>query len=319
MISQNRFSVAKKALKKLHPNWMAFIDEVMGLVYPFWEGNQSREHVHFIHLIGYGKRQKAREILTDMIELLDWESDTVFLWNNWDINSPTPYNQALGLQESFNQFPKVVVTDFLSEFIAKAVYENETCEDFDRVKSFLKVRKQLDLRSGIPPLNAKGGLIISFLDSFGESDFIRTRLMFQFVLHTPAPSLTAIRSSYIPEELHPIMDKEYIKKEDLLFFSKDEPRQILLALELLKIKEVLEDAGSELLQIPVRISFGAMDYFICYTFYKKLSNAKLRQAALDFFIPVFFQYPQLTKNIQAKPSEIQLDFSGGWKFQAVND
>src|SRR5690606_18653491 len=145
MISQNQFSVAKKAMKKLHPNWMLFIDEVMNLVYPFWEGTQSREHVHFIHLIGYGKRQKAREILTDMIELLGWESESVFLWNNWDPNSPSPYSQAVGLQESFSQFPKVVVTDFLSEFIAKTVYEDEYCEDYERVKSFLRERTQLDL------------------------------------------------------------------------------------------------------------------------------------------------------------------------------
>lgn len=306
-------------MKKLHPNWMLFIDEVMNLVYPFWEGTQSGEHVHFIHLIGYGKRQKAREILTDMIELLDWESESVFLWNNWDVNSPSPYSQVVGLQESISQFPKLIITDFLSEFIAKAVYEGEFCEDYERVKSFLKERKQLDFRSGLAPLNAKGGLIISFLDSFGESDFIRTRLMFQFILESPAPNLTSIRSTYMPEELYPIMEKEYLKKEELLFFSKDEPRQILLALELLKIKEVLEDVGSEILQIPIRLSFGAMDYFICYTFYKKLNNTKLRQAALDFFIPVFFQCPQMTKKIKTKHSEIQLDFSGGWKFKGIID
>lgn len=306
-------------MKKLYPNWMIFIDEVMDLVYPFWEGTQSNEHVHFIHLIGYGKRQKAREILTDMIELLNWESESVFLWNNWDINSPSLYNQAVGLQESFSQFPKVVITDFLSEFIANAIYEECHCEGFNRIKSFLRTRTQLDLKPGHTPLNAKGGLVISFLDSFGNSDFVRTRIMFQFILQTQSPSLASIRSSFIPEELKPILNQGFVKKEELQFFSKDEPRQILHALELLKIKEVLEDVGSEILKRPIRLSFGAMDYFICYTFYKKLNSAKLRQAALDFFIPVFFQYQQMTESLKSVPSEIQLDFSGGWKFQGVID
>jgi hypothetical protein len=319
MKEKSQFNLARKALKKLHPDWMLFIDEVMDLVFPFWEGTQSKEQVHFIHLIGYGKRQKSREILTDLIELLDWESESIFLWRNWELGTPSPIGQVIGMQESFPRFPKVVLTDFMSEFLEHARFEDEPCDDFNRIQDFLRNRTFLDLQPGVQASDARGTLIISYLDTFGDSDFVRTRLMFQFILQSTAPSIATIRRSFVPEELPELIDEGYIQREELVFFSKDEPRHIMLALELLKIKEVLEDVGREMLQVPIRLSFGAMDYFICYTFYKKLSNAKLRQAALDFFLPVFWQYGPMTKKIKPKPSQVQLDFQGGWRFQAIID
>ncbi|WP_026951137.1 hypothetical protein [Algoriphagus mannitolivorans] len=319
MIEQDQFVIARKALKKLHPKWSLFIDEMMDLLLPFWKGSQSKERVHFIHLIGYGKRQKAREILTDLMELLDWQSEAVFLWNNWDINSPSAFSQAIGLQGLYRQFPKVVLTDFLTEFFAQAYFEEDQCDEFLRVKDFLRTRKQLDFKSGLTPLDARGGLIISFLESFGESDFVRTRVMFQFLMENPIPYLEVLRKSFIPEDLSLMIRKGYVFREDLVFFSKDEPRHIQMAFDLVKIKTALEERGTEVLKTAVQLSFNAMDYFISYIFYQKLSAFQLRQAAMDFFLPVLMRYPTHSKNINLNPSHILLDFKGGWIFHSITD
>lgn len=319
MIKQDQFTIARKALKKMHPKWMLFIDEMMDMLLPFWQGTQLKECVHFIHLIGYGKRQKAREILTDLIELLDWQNESVFLWNNWDTNSPSPFSQAVGLQESHHQIPKVVLTDFLTEFFAQAYFEEDPCDDFLRVKEFIKSRTQLDFQQGINPLDARGGLIISFLDSFGDSDFIRTRIIIQYILDNPITYFEVLRRSFVPEDLKLMMQKGYVFREDLVFFSKDEPRHIQLAFELVEIVRILEEKGSELLKLRVKLSFNAIDYFLAYIFYQKLSFSRLKQVALDFFTPVFWQFPRMVKNINPRPSIVLLEFKGGWNFQVIND
>lgn len=58
-------------MKRHYPSWHIFIDEMMDSFKPFWLGTQSQEKVHSIHLIGYGNRQKVREMMTDLLELLD--------------------------------------------------------------------------------------------------------------------------------------------------------------------------------------------------------------------------------------------------------
>jgi len=319
MNKQDEFSIVRKALKKLHPKWLLFIDEVMDLLFPFWEGTHWEEHVHFIHLIGYGKRQKAREILTDLIELLDWQHESAFLWNNWDINSPSPFSQVTGFQLSYTKFPKVVLTDYLNEFFANAVYEEDTCEDYDRVKEFLRTGRELDFQPGIAPLDARGGLIISFIDSFGDSDFIRTRVMFQFLLDNPITYVEVLRKSYVPDNLKLMIEKGYVFSKELVFFSKDEPKHIQLAFDLILVKGMLEEKGSELLKLKVHLSKDAMDCFLSYIFYQKLSASLLRQAALDFFTPVFWQYPRMIKNVNPKPSQVEIDFTGGWNFKSIYD
>jgi hypothetical protein len=313
------FSIAQKALKKLYPNWQLFIDEVMDLLQPFWLGTQSKESVHFIHLVGYGKRQKAREILTDLLELLDWQSESIFLCENWDLNAPSALNQTVRFQEVLLVFPRVVLTDYLSDFFAGAPFADGRCSDFARIETFLKERKELRLSEDYRPSNARGRLVISFLDLFGDCDFIRTRLMFQFLWSKPMNSAADLRKNFLPEDLQKLIEKEYFSKDELVFFSNDKPAHILLAVKLQKVTQMLEQKGSDLLGIPVRLTFSSMDYFLAHIFYKRLSNPQLHRAALDFFIPVFRQYPRMSEKVEPSRSQVQLDFKGSWKFDLITE
>ncbi len=300
--------MARKALKKLYPSWLLFIDEVMDLLQPFWLGLQSKEEVHFIHLIGYGKRQKARKIITDLLELLDWQSESIILWENWDVNTPSSIAQVQAFQEAYPIFPKVVLTDFFNEFFL----ESDLCREGERVEVFLRERKKLDFSYfEISPSDARGSLVISFLDTFCDSDFVRTRIMFQFLWCKSANSFAQIRKSFVPDDLITMMDRGYFRRDELIFFSKDEPIQILLAIELQKVTQLLEQKGAELLGIPVRLTLNAMDYFLSYVFYKKLSFPQLHQAAWDFFLPVFHQFPRMTQKSALNPHRLN------WIFQAV--
>jgi hypothetical protein len=320
MNEQTEYTIARRALKKLYPSWHQFIDEVMNLIYSFWLGIQSKEEVHFIHLIGYGKRQKAREIITDLLELLDWQSESVFLWQNWDHESPSPLSQVVAFQEAYQVFPKVVVTDFLSEYLAMANGYHDDCFDFPKVGTFLRERKDLQLCDfNYPASNARGSLVISFLDSFGDSDFVRSRVFFQFIWGKPGITIEYLRKIFVPEDLHRLIEEGSLKREELIFFSNDEPRQILLAIALQKVTLRIEEQGTELLGSPVKLTIQAMDYFLAYIFYQKLSDKQLRQAALDFFLPVFRQFPKMINQIQFKPKTVQLDFHGGWKFKAFSE
>lgn len=290
----------------------------MNLFFPFWLGTQSREEVQFIHLIGYGKRQKAREILTDLLELLGWQNESIVLWENWDRNSLSVIAQVHAFLETYPIFPKIVMTDFFHDFFAGV--DSELCMDGQRVEVFLRERKNLGLsESGIIPSDARGSLIISFLDSFGDCDYLRTRLMFQFLWSQPESKMNMIRKSYVPDELMRLMEQDYLRREELVFFSKDEPIHILLAIELQNVTQAIEEEGAKLLGVPVKLTLNAMEYFLAYIFYKRLNNTQLHRAALEFFIPVFRQYPRVTQKVSIQPNFIQLDFKGGWKFQLNMD
>lgn len=312
--------MARKALKKLYPSWLLFIDEVMDLIQPFWLGLQSKEHAHFIHLIGYGKRQKAKEIIIDLLELLDWQSDSIFLLQNWDLQSPSSFVQVVDFQESYRVFPKVVVTDFFSEFLDLVNGEAATCSYLPQFKNFLKERKELQLfDESHPSSDVRGSLIISFLDFFGDQDFIQTRLLLKFLWNNPIEGFNQLRKTFVPEEMQRMIEKEYVKQEELIFFSKDCPFHAQMAIDLQAVTSAIAVKGSELLGIPVSISFNAMDYFLAYVFYKKLIYSKLLQAGLDFFLPVFRQYPRMTGKVNIRPEKLELDFKGGWKFNLMLD
>lgn len=312
-----KLSMGQKALKKLYPDWQLFIDELIDRLEPFYKGIQSKEEVHFIQLIGYGKRQKARDILTDLLELLDWQSESIFLWENWDVNAPSSFTQVVGFQQSYRKFPKVVLTDFLIEFFADAYSDFDKCEEFFRVEKFLSNRKELDFIRNENPSDAKGGLVISFLNSFGDSDHRRTRVIFQFLWKNPIQSIEELRVQLVPEALEQMIEKGYVRKGEQLFFSKDEPRHILLAFELLKVTQMIEIKGQELIGSPVSLTFDSMEYFLSYIIYKKLRFPQLHRTAWDFFLPVFRQFPRMTQKVSSKPESVELDFTGGWKFNVV--
>ncbi|MDI1324852.1 MAG: hypothetical protein PSV36_19065 [Algoriphagus sp.] len=312
------FIVARKALKKIYPSWQLFIDELMDKLEPFWLGHQSQEEVHFIQLIGYGNRNKTKQILTDILELMDWQSESVFLWNNWDNSRPSPFSQVLGFQEAYRIFPKVVITDFFSEFFAEAYSDYEKCIEFNCVEDFLRGRKELDYSFfECPPTDARGGLVISYLNSFVSSDFVGTRVIFQFLWENPVESFEELRKRFVPEAMEKMIGKGYVRRDELVFFSKDEPHYILLAFELLMVSQMIEIRGSELIGKPVKLTFNAIDYFLEYVFFKKLSFPQLHRAAWDFFLPIFRHFPRMTQKFDLKSEQVELDFTGGWKFNVT--
>ena len=256
--------------------------------------------------------------MTDLIELLDWQSESIILWENLDRNAPSSFAQVRAFQEAYPVFPKVVLTDFFHDFFA-----GDDCDrgrEGRRVEEFLRERKKLGFSYfKFSPSDAQGSVVISFLDSFGSCDFERTWHMFQFLWSKSERTIDLIRKSYVPDELLTLMDKGYLRKEDLVFFSKDEPIHILLAFELQRVTEALEKIGSAVLGIPVKLTLNAMDYFLAYIFYKRLSNFQLHRAATDFFLPVFRQFPRMTQKVPIQPNFIQLDFRGGWKFIVVTE
>ncbi|MDO8969019.1 hypothetical protein [Algoriphagus sp.] len=79
--------------------------------------------------------------------------------------------------------------------------------------------------------------------------------------------------------------------------------------------------GSQILGMPVTLTYRALSYFYDYAFYKRLSFAKQKNEALAFFDPVFRQYPRLGSKISESrsPRELTLDFNGGWRFKEVSD
>jgi hypothetical protein len=314
-----QFTVARKALKKLYPSWQIFIDEVLDRMQSFYLGTQSREELHFIHLIGYGKRQKAKEILTDLLELLDWESESVFLWDNEYWNQLSSFAQVQAFQKLHPVFPKVVVTDFFIEFFAEAFTYSDRCDEFILVENFLRDRKKLDFIGNGRSSDARGGLVISYHSSFGDCDFRRTRVIFEFLWENPIPSFEQLRTRFVPEALERMIDLGYLEREETIFFSNDEPRHIKYAFDLINLTRLIEKKGQELLGIPVSLTLDSMDYFIQYSFYKKLCSKGLLRLALDYFIPVLSQYPRMSQNITIQPKFIQLDFQGGWKFRAVSE
>lgn len=304
---------------KIYPEWSFFLNEVMDRLQPFWEETQWKERVHFIHLIGYGSRNKARKILIDLIELLDWQSESLFLFQDSAYNSPSVYSQAVSFQESFSHFPKLVITDFLNDFFWVVPEADEMSEDFRRVKDFFLQGSSLDLQRGVKPSDARGGLVISYLDSFHHDVYLKSRLIFKFHYEYPSFCFEGLRDKYIPDEIRELIREGYVFKEQLIFFSKDDPKDIQLAFDLIRIKKMLEENSQELLNIKVSISFNSMDYLHTQVYYKKLSFNQLKQASFDFFTPVYWQFKRMVNKIRPKPTKVEIDFRSGWKFNALAD
>jgi hypothetical protein len=313
--SKELFEIARKALLKMHPNHNLFLNELMDRMTLFYFGNTVQDKANFIHLIGFGKRQKAREILTDMLELLNFQSDSVFLWTSPDINSPSSLSQGQEFQHTHIKFPKVVVTDFLQEYFTEIQVNHVLCPEGIRLGKFLRERDRLDISDfRYEPADARGGLVISYLDLFGSLDHIDTSMILKDLWSRSVSSFEDFRFQFIPDELDLALTEGYLKKEELIFFSKDAPRKIQLAFELIKVCEVLRDKGKEKIGIPVSFTFSAVEYFHIYFAHKRLTYRQLVQEGVFFFDPVFRQYPKMVKNLPCKPQQVEIDFKGGWKF-----
>ena len=87
----------------------------------------------------------------------------------------------------------------------------------------------------------------------------------------------------------------------------------------MNVTQILEKKGQELLGVSVKLTFDSMDYFLAYIFHKSQSIPQLHRNAWDFFLPVFSQFPKFAQKITTKPEQVELDFSGGWKFNGIID
>ncbi|WP_100629825.1 hypothetical protein [Algoriphagus formosus] len=317
------FELLQRATAKIYPNYSLFLEEFLEKLKPFIYNEQSKAKAHFIHLVGFEQRKRARKIITDVLELLQWQNETIFLWESQDLNGPSLVSQAVAMQNTYAEFPKVIVTDGLYEFFYELQYENlRLCEEGKPVINFLQERESLNFPSSKSnPLRANGNLIISFIPSFEmfEAEYIGG--MFNFLWENPANNFENFRRSYFPNELKNLVEKGLLNQKELIFFSKDESITIQTVMNVISLKPIIESQGRQILATQVEITSRTLSYFHLYVIYKKLSYPKLKKEALAFFDPVFRQYPRLASNLPKleKPEKVKLDFIGGWRFSVEGE
>ncbi|MDO8969020.1 hypothetical protein [Algoriphagus sp.] len=167
------FDLIQRALLKIHPNYSYFLEDFLEKLKPIIYKQQSINEAHFIHLVGFIKMDKAREIISNVIELLQWQNEAIFLWEGSDINSPSALAQAEAIQESYAEFPRVLITNGLYDFFHEVQFDNlDLCDSGKQIGKFLQERKELDL-SGfrLNPIWAGGSLIISFIPDFESKPY----------------------------------------------------------------------------------------------------------------------------------------------------
>ncbi|WP_100629747.1 hypothetical protein [Algoriphagus formosus] len=315
----------KRALLKIHPEYCLFLNDFLEKLQPIIYREQSLEEAHFIHLVGFENKLEARKIITDVIELLQWQNETIFLWESADyINGPSQLAQTQALQENFSDFPGVLVTDGLWDFFHEVQFEDlKLCENGKQIVKFLSERRELDLSEfRLKPLQARGNLIVSYIPNFESMEYDIGGGLIQYLWDSPEIDFERFRKDFYPIELRRLVEKNYVRREDLIFFSKDESFPIQYAMDLISLCPVIETYGSQILGFPVKLTCNALSYFHFYVFYKKLSYAKLKKEAIDFFEPIFRQYPRMVgrlNGLQPEAHEIILDFKGGWRFSAEVD
>lgn len=314
MNKSEHLQFATLALQKLYPKYSGFIESLIEKIKPFWDSRHQQEKTHFIHLISYQPKEKLKKILMDLLSLLGLQSETVLLWDNPDINGSNIKSQFQSLQENYPVLPKVLVTDFFHDHFSEfSIWE--TSREARVINGFLKGREKLDFpQLDLAASDARQTLVLSVLDSFGDCNYLKTSLIFRFLWGKKLKSIAALKAVYVPEELHRFMDSDLIRRDELLFFSKDKPYFLKLAFNLIKLHQYLEDHFSQKSGFPISISCMAMDYFSQYVFYRKLNYAKLKQEAFIFFLPVFHQIPRIVSKFNEEVETLEIDFKAGWKF-----
>lgn len=317
------FELLKRALLKIHPEYCLFLNEFLEKLRPVILNEHSKEEAHFIHLVGFDNKVEARKIITDVMELLQWQNETIFLWESPDyINGPSHLAQAQALQETYTNFPPVLVTDGLWDFFHEVQFDDlKLCENGKQIVRFLHERRQLDLSEfRLKPLQAKGNLIISYIPNFESMEYDIGGGLIPYLWKSPEMDIEKFRKAFYPIELKRLVEKNYVRREELIFFSKDESYPIQYAMELISLCPVIETFGSQIVGFPVKLTCNALSYFHFYVFYKKLSYVKLKMEAFAFFEPVFRQYPRMSgrlDGLQPEAGEVILDFKGGWRFKSI--
>ena len=311
------FDLLQRALLKIHPNYSYFLQEFLEKLRPIILQQQSTQEAHFIHLVGFIKMEKAREIITDVLEMLQWQNESVFIWEGSDEVFPCLMDQAMALQENYSKFPKILVTNGFYDFFHEVQFDNiELCDFGRQLTRFMQERKELDLSGArVNSIQGGGTLIISFIPNFNSRPFYHRGGLLKFLWENPTNDIQILRREYFPDELRKLVEKNYLRRNEFIFFSKDESKHIQTVLDLISICPTIEACGGQILEIPVKLTFEALAYFYDYTFYKRLNFTKQKQEALAFFDPIFRQYSRFGSKIpeMSSPREITLDFKGGWR------
>lgn len=302
------------ALQKLYPKYGLFIESLIEKSKSFFLEGSNRQEAQMIHLIAFDSKEKTKEFMIDFLSLMGMQSDSILLLNNRDINGFSIYNQIENLQRNYLTLPRIIFTDFFYNYFLELPFEITNLDlRQKRLGEYLKERKAFDFSFSLPPSDSRQTLWISILSPFESWDAQKTRLTFKFIWENKIETLEELKQAYIPEELEYPIQLKYLRKEDLLFFSRDKPKRLKLSFKLLRLHKYLENYFSQKSEFPIQISYLAIDYFSIYILHKELSFSQLKIEAENFFNPVFHQIPKMILMITEKIETIEIDFKAGWK------
>lgn len=314
MKKDEQFELAEFAMKKLHPKWTLFIDDLMRKIKPAWLGEQSKDKAQFIHLIGFSKREKAQVIVMDLFEFIGWHKNAALLFTSRERNSADLHEIAETFFKANPILPKVVFTDMLHTILMRR-NDLGDCILAKGVASFMKNPKTLLINEiGFSPIKSDGALVISYLDVFLGEKYIQKRFMLQHFLEKKEVEENAFRSTYDEWEIKEWVELGLIRRDELLFFAKDQSKKINNVKRLVDLKEILENDFSKQKGFAILISDSAMDYYLAYVFTKNLPFYRLKLDMAIFFRPVVQKMPSI-KCMSAIPKSIEIQFKNGWKYQ----
>ena len=167
---------------------------------------------------------------------------------------------------------------------------------------------------GFIPVETEGALIISYLDLFIGDKYIQKRFMLKHILEKKEAEGNTFRSTYDEWEIKEGIEFGLIRREELVFFAKDESKKINSVKRLIDNREILENDFSSRHGFLILISNSAMDYYLAHAFHKDLPFFKLKLDMANFFRPVVQKIPPI-KCMSMIPESIEIQFEAGWKYQ----
>jgi hypothetical protein len=309
-----QFELAEFAMKKLHPKWTLFIDDLVRKIKPVWLGEHSKDKAHFIHLIGFGKKEKAQVIVMDLLEFLGWHKNAKLLFASSERNFPDSHEIAETFIKGNAILPKVLFTDMLFDMLIRRNHFGG-CNIAKGVVAFMTNPESLVINEeGFNSVKLNGALVISYLDVFMGDNYIQKRFMLAHFLKKKEVEENAFRSTFDEWEIKEWVELGLIRREELLFFAKDESKKITSVTRLIDLKEILENDFTKEKGFPILISDSAMDYYLAYVFTKNLPFYRLKLDMTFFFRPVVQKMP-FSKCMSSPPKSVEIHFSKGWKYQ----
>jgi len=195
MEKEEQFELAEFAMKKLHPKWTLFIDDLVRKIKPVWLGEHSKDKTHFIHLIGFGKKEKAQVIVMNLLEFLGWHKNAKLLFASSERNFPDSHEIAETFIKGNAILPKVVFTDMLHTILMRR-NDLGDCILAKGVAAFMRNPESLVLNEiGFSSVKPEGALVISYLDIFMGEKFIQKRFMLHHFLEKKEVAGNEFRST----------------------------------------------------------------------------------------------------------------------------